>query len=72
MIRSEEYAEVAQIKVRGDDILKKSRIPSLRNRRLSIVDSTLIVLAKRKNAPIITGDKDLRYVAEKENVNVIW
>lgn len=68
----DDYVEAAQIKVRGDNILKKSKISGLRNRRLSIVDSTIIALAKRKNAPIITGDKDLEYVAKKENVDVIW
>ncbi len=68
----EDYVQAAIMKVRGDEILKNAEEKDLRTRRLSIVDSTVIVLARRRNAPILTGDKDLAYVARKENIEVIW
>ena len=52
--------------------LKKAKIEELRRRRLSIVDSTIIALALREKLPILTGDKDLRYVAGKMGVKTIW
>jgi len=41
----EEYAEAARVKVRGDALLERAEDESLRSRRLSIVDSTVIALA---------------------------
>jgi len=41
-------------------------------RRLSVCDSLTLALAKKTKSPIITGDKDLQAVAEKENVDTIW
>ena len=52
--------------------MKKAKMEELRKRRLSIVDSTVIALALREKLPILTGDKDLRYVAEKIGVKTIW
>lgn len=68
----ETYLEAAKIKVRGDEILKKAEDARLRERRLSIVDSTVIALAKRKRAPILTGDRDLTYVATSMGLEVLW
>lgn len=68
----EDYIEAAKIKAKGDEILKKAEDESLRSRRLSIVDSTVIALAHRMRVPILTGDRDLTYVALRENVEVIW
>ncbi len=68
----DDYVQAAIIKTRGDRILKKAEDKELRTRRLSIVDSTVIVLARKRSAPILTGDKDLTYIARKENVEVIW
>lgn len=56
----------AEIRFKSDTLLTKL------NRKLSICDSLTIALAKKTKAPIITGDKDLRAVAEKENVETIW
>ncbi|RLG73322.1 MAG: PIN domain nuclease, partial [Thermoprotei archaeon] len=56
----EEYIKAAEVKVRGDELLKKAKMGELRRRRLSIVDSTIIALALREKLPILTGDKDLR------------
>ncbi len=68
----EDYIEAAKIKIKGDELLKNAKDPSLRNRRLSIVDSTVITLAQKKRLPIVSGDKDLIYVARKENIETIW
>jgi len=68
----EDYIKAAEIKVRGDELLKKAKIEELRRRRLSIVDSTIIALALREKLPILTGDKDLRYVAGKMGVKTMW
>jgi len=68
----EDYIKAAEIKVRGDELLKKAKIEELRRRRLSIVDSTIIALALREKLPILTGDKDLRYVAGKMGIKTMW
>ena len=68
----EDFVEAAKIKVEGDRLLKKARDKELRSRSLSIIDSTVIALALRKQAPIITGDRDLAYIAERKGVEVIW
>jgi predicted nucleic acid-binding protein len=43
-----------------------------RNRSLSFTDSTVIWLAVKMKIPIVTGDKDLAYVAKRKGVEVIW
>jgi len=68
----EEYAEAARVKIRGDMLLERAEDEGLRSRRLSIVDSTVIALALERKVPILTGDRDLAYVASKEGVEVIW
>ncbi|UNQ73906.1 type II toxin-antitoxin system VapC family toxin [Infirmifilum sp. NZ] len=68
----EEYVQAARVKVRGDALLERAEDESLRSRRLSIVDSTVIALALGRKVPILTGDRDLAYVALKEGVEVIW
>jgi predicted nucleic acid-binding protein len=69
-LRLEDYIEAARIKVEGDAMLKEST--ELRNRSLSLIDSTIIWLAIKMKMPIITGDKDLAYVAKRKNVEVVW
>ena len=68
----EDFVEAAKIKVEGDGLLKKASDKELRSRSLSTIDSTVIALALRKRAPIITGDRDLAYIAERKGVEVIW
>ncbi|ABM80486.1 type II toxin-antitoxin system VapC family toxin [Hyperthermus butylicus] len=67
-----DWVKAAEIKSKGDQFLRNSSNPLLRQRRLSIVDSTVIALALRLNIPILTGDKDLAYVAEKFGVPTLW
>jgi predicted nucleic acid-binding protein len=69
-LRLEDYIEAARIKVEGDSMLKESI--ELRNRGLSFIDSTIIWSAVKMKTPIITGDKDLAYVAKRKDVEVIW
>ena len=68
----EDWFEAALIKHRGDSILRASGDPKLAGRRISIVDSTVIALALREGAPVVTGDKDLSYVAKAMGLEVIW
>ena len=56
----------AEIRFKSEALLTKL------HRKLSICDSLTIALAKKTKTPIITGDKDLQTVAEKENVETIW
>jgi predicted nucleic acid-binding protein len=51
---------------------KSAALLTTLKRKLAICDSLTIALAKRTKAPIVTGDIDLRAVAEKENVEIIW
>ena len=37
-----------------------------------MIDPTVIALALRKKAPIMSGDKDLTYVARREGIETIW
>jgi predicted nucleic acid-binding protein len=69
-LRLEGYIEASRIKVEGDIMLKEST--ELRNRSLSLIDSTIIWLAIKMKTPIITSDKDLAYVAKRKDVEVIW
>ena len=68
----DDYLEAARIKVKGDEMLRKAKDEVLRSRKLSIVDSTVIALARREKAPIVSGDRDLVYVAAKEEIETIW
>ena len=65
---SDDFIESAKIKKEGDEILSKK----MKGRMLSIVDSTIIYLAKKLGVGIITGDKDLTLVARKLGVEIIW
>ncbi|MCH4816785.1 MAG: PIN domain-containing protein [Saccharolobus sp.] len=67
-LTSDDFIESAKIKKEGDEILAKE----MNGRRLSIVDSTIIHLAKKLGVGIITGDKDLTLVARKLGVEIIW
>ena len=64
--------EASRLKIVGDELLRNSKDPRLNRRRLSVSDVTSIVLARMLKAPIITGDIDLSYVAQKIGVRVIW
>ncbi len=65
----EDFVKIASIKYEGDVILSKS---DLSNRRLSLVDSSIIYIARKREAPILSGDKDLSYIASKMGIEVIW
>ncbi len=67
-----DYVEVAIVKSKGDGILSSSGDPKLSNRRLSLVDASVIYTAKKVDAPVITGDPDLSYVARNLGVEVAW
>lgn len=56
----------AEILFKSDELLAKLKI------KLSVYDSLTMVIAKGTKSPIVTEDKNLRVVAERENVNVIW
>jgi len=62
----------SEIKVKGDNILRSASDPSLRRRKLSIADATSIAISKELGIPIITGDRDLTYVARAMKVDVLW
>lgn len=62
----------AEIKFYGDKLLKQSVSRELKRRSLSIGDALTVYLAKSLNAPILTGDADLTYVARKFKIKVIW
>mgnify|MGYP000710487279 CR=1 FL=1 len=68
----EDFVEIARIKVEGDKLLVSSGDEELASRRLSLVDSSVILTATKFNAPIVTGDRDLTYVAEKLGLKVLW
>ncbi|BEP17343.1 PIN domain-containing protein [Pyrofollis japonicus] len=67
-----DWLRAAEIKSQGDKMLQNAEDPGLRSRRLSIVDSTIVALAQRLRAPILTGDKDLAYVAKALGLQVVW
>lgn len=58
--------ESARVKSEGDKLV------SSMGRRLSFVDSTVIHVAKKLRAVIVSGDKDLTAVAESMGVEVVW
>ena len=64
--------EDSKIKVDGDEMLSKAKDAPLRLRKLSSCDATTIALGRLYVTPIISGNKDLIYVAEKFNVKIIW
>ena len=64
--------EASYIKVLGDRLLSQAPIKELRRRRLSVADTITIALALRFRIPIVSGDKDLTYVARSLGVNIIW
>jgi len=67
-----DYIKAAEIKVIGDKFLSESGDSELMQRRLSLVDSTILAVALSEKYPILTGDKDLAYVAWKLGLNTIW
>ncbi len=69
---TQDFAKAAEIKYRGDIMLRNAGDAALRGRRLSIVDSTIIACALKLKSPILTGDRDLTYVASKLGVEVLW
>jgi predicted nucleic acid-binding protein len=60
------------VKAEGDSILRKSDDSSLSSRRLSVADAVTLTIAMKLGAQIVTGDKDLTYVAQHMGVKVIW
>jgi predicted nucleic acid-binding protein len=64
--------EASGVKAEGDSILRKSDDSSLYSRRLSVADAVTLTIAMKLGAQIVTGDKDLTYVAQHMGVNVIW
>jgi len=67
-----EVMEAARIKVEGDKLLRKAAHPELKGRKLSLTDATSISLAMIEDLPILTGDRDLTYVAKHMGVDIIW
>lgn len=73
----ETYFSVAEISnsvaLMAADIRFKSNVSLNKlQRKLSICDSLTIAIAKKTKSQVLTGDKDLWTVAEKENVEIIW
>jgi len=68
----EDFLKAAEVKNSGDRLLAESKKKDLSGRRLSLVDSCIIVVASKREIPIVTGDKDLSYVASKLGLEVIW
>ncbi len=56
----------------GGSLLGKAGDERLKRRRLSIVDSTIIAVGQKHGIPIISGDKDLSYIASEQGIEVIW
>ncbi len=68
----DDIIEASKIKIIGDKILKEAREVRLKRRKLSVADAITIALAIKYKVPIVTGDNDLTYVAEKMGIKVIW
>ncbi len=64
----DDLLEVAKVKNRGDALLRDSGT----ERRLSLTDASIIWLARRMKAPIVSGDRDLSCVASKLGLEIIW
>jgi len=45
--------------------------PELKERKLSLVDSTILWTAIKHPAPIVTGDRDIAWAAREKEVEVI-
>lgn len=71
-LKIRDFVEIASIKSRGDKLLAESKDPSISSRRLSLVDASVIHVALKHNAPVVSGDRDLRYVAKEFNIRVLW
>jgi len=71
-LEHDDYIEAAKIKVRSDEMLKEAEDERFRGRKLNIVDSTVIALTHRVKAPILSSDRDLTYIAIREEIEVIW
>jgi len=56
----------AEVKSKSESLILKLK------RHLSVCDAVTIAIAKEWKSPIISGDKDLQAVAEKEHVEIIW
>jgi predicted nucleic acid-binding protein len=69
-LKLSDYVESAKIKLEGDKMLKSN--PELKERTLSLIDSTILWTAIKHHAPIVTGDRDIAWVAKKKGVEVIW
>lgn len=64
--------KAAEIKVKGDKLIQTSKNQTLKHRKLSVADVTTIAMAIKYKIPIITGDKDIKYIAEKLGIKTIW
>jgi hypothetical protein len=64
--------KAAEVKLIGDDLLRNASDTSLSARRLSTCDSFTVALALERDLPVLSGDKDLAYVAGKLGVEVLW
>ena len=62
----DDYLESAKVESEG------GKLVSSMGRRLSFVDSTIIHVAKKLRARVMTGDKDLTVVARSVGVEVVW
>jgi len=67
-----DLVEIVIIKARGDEILRNCSDASMKSRRLSLTDASLIYLATKRRVPIVTGNKDLSYVARSMGIEVLW
>ena len=69
-LKLSDYVESAKLKVEGDKMLKSNS--ELKERTLSLVDSTILWTGIKHHAPIVTGDRDIAWVAREKGVEVIW
>jgi len=66
---TEDYIEMAKLKYEGDKMLRQSMF---KDRRLSLVDASILLVSLREKAPIVSGDDDLGYVASKMGIKILW
>lgn len=55
--------KAAEVKTVGGDLLRKAPDPSLCARRLSTCDAFTLAIALDRALPVLSGDRDLAYVA---------
>jgi predicted nucleic acid-binding protein len=67
--KAEDYIEMAKLKYEGDRILQQS---NFKDNRLSLVDASILLVSLREEAPIVSGDDDLRYVASMMGIEILW